>query len=295
MTNSVKSFFIFLAYSNLLLAIGASLAAFTACVIFDFFGPNFSYIPLLIIFLITFSIYNFNRKTDLKEDKINHPERVDFIRKHEKILFVSSVLSYALALSLSLLKNVGTFLVSILPLVIMSLYSIRWAPESVRKRLKFSRLKEIPIIKNTVVSMTWAAMIFVLIFYLSLPMTIAVWVAFFLLFLRIFINTVMFDVRDTIGDKIFNIKTLPAAFGLKKTKYILYGINLFIILFLLIAAFLNLASPIALHLVNLSNLYSLWYISRIDKNDKKFLADVIVDGEYFILGALALIAYFILY
>jgi 4-hydroxybenzoate polyprenyltransferase len=295
MTKSIKSFLILLAYSNILLAIGASLAAFTACVILNFFGPNFSFIPLLIIFLITFSIYNFNRKTDLKEDKINHPERVNFIKKHEKILFVLSVLSYALALSFSLVRNIETFLISILPLVIMTLYSIKWTPESIKRKLKFSRLKEIPIIKNTVVSMTWAAMIFVLIFYLSLPITIATWVAFFLLFLRFFINTVMFDVRDTVGDRIFNIRTLPAAFGFIKTKYILYGINLFIILFLLAAAFLNLASPVALHLVNLSNLYSLWYISRIDKNDKKFLADVIVDGEYFVIGLLALIAYFIIY
>ena len=296
MANPFRSFLIWLAYSNLLLAIGASLAAFAACVILDFFAlPGFSYIPLLIIFLITFSIYNFNRKTDLREDKINHPERVNFIKKHEKILFILSVLSYAAALSLSLLRNIETFIVSILPLIIMSLYSISWAPQNVRKKLKFSRLKEIPIIKNIVVSVTWAAMVFVLIFYLSLPVTIAVWVTFFLLFLRIFINTVMFDVRDTLGDRIFNIKTLPVTFGINKTKYILYGINILIILFLLVAALLNLASPLALHLVNLSNLYSFWYISRIDKNDKKFLADVIVDGEYFVIGFLALIAYLILY
>ena len=86
MTNAIRSFSILLAYSNILLAIGAALAAFTACVILNLFGPNFSFIPLVIILFITFSIYNFNRKTDLKEDKVNHPDRVNFIKKHEKIL-----------------------------------------------------------------------------------------------------------------------------------------------------------------------------------------------------------------
>jgi len=295
MTSKIRSFLILLAYSNLLLSIGAALAAFAAAVILNLFASEFSFIPLLIIFFITFSIYNFNRKTDLKEDKVNHPERVDFIKKHEKILFILSVLSYAAALSLSLLSNIETFLVSILPLVIMALYGIKWAPESVRNKLKFSRLKEIPLIKNIVVSMTWASMTFVLVFFLSLNITIAVWIVFIFLFLRFFINTVMFDVRDTVGDRIFNIRTLPVALGIKKTKYILYGINLFLILFLLAAAFLNLESPIALHLLNLSNIYSLWYISRIDKNDKKFLADVVVDGEYFVIGLLALLAFLILY
>jgi 4-hydroxybenzoate polyprenyltransferase len=293
MTSSIRSFLVLLAHTNLLLAIGAFLATFSAFVTLQLpFSMDFT--PMIIVFLITFSIYNFNRRTDLKEDHINHPDRVRFIRKHGEALFVLSILSYATALSLALMRNFETFLISFIPIIIIWLYGIAWTPTVVRKRLKFSRLKEIIIVKNVVVSLTWASMLFVLLFYFSEPVSIGAIVFFMFLFVRFFINTVMFDVRDTVGDRLYHIDTIPNVFSIKKTQKILYVLNFLLGVFLLVAAILNLASPLALYLINLSTLYGFWYISRIGKNDIKFLADVIVDGEYFVIGALALVAFLIL-
>ncbi len=41
---------------------------------------------LLIAFLISFSAYNINRKTDTKEDRISHPERTEFLNSYYKYI-----------------------------------------------------------------------------------------------------------------------------------------------------------------------------------------------------------------
>lgn len=285
----VKSFLVFLAYSNLLLAIGAALASYSGCIIVGL--PVTDFVPFIIVFLITFSIYNLNRRTDLAEDEINHPERVKFIRTCGTGLLFLSVLSYIIALSLALLRNLQTFLVSLLPIIIVGFYSLRWAPRSIREKFKFSRFKEIFAVKNSVVALTFASMMFLLLNYFSASVTLALIIAFLFLFLRFFINTVMFDVRDIEGDRKCGIRTLPVTFDTRTTKNILYMLNSCLGFFLLACAILRLASPIPLFLINLSTLYGFWYISLVGKTDTKFLADVVVDGEYFVIALLAFSAH----
>ena len=53
---------------------------------------------LIIMVLVSFSVYNLNRKTDEKEDEINHNERFSFTKKFEKHLFYAALVSYVVAL-----------------------------------------------------------------------------------------------------------------------------------------------------------------------------------------------------
>jgi 4-hydroxybenzoate polyprenyltransferase len=289
---TLRTFLISLAHSNLLLAIGAALASFSGCVVVGL--PLTDIIPFLIVFLITFSIYTLNRRTDIEEDTVNHPERLEFVKRHEKSLLTVAVLSYATALSLASLRNLETFLVSLLPIVVVGLYSLKWVPSRMRKRAKFSRLKELFIVKNCVVALTWASMMFVLVTYFSVSVTLAVIVMFLFLFVRFLINTIMFDLRDITGDKMFGIRTLPVTLNIRATKQVLYILNSFLGAFLIVSAFLGLASPLPLLLVNLSTLYSFWYIWLVGKTDPKILADIIVDGEYFVIAFLAFLAHVII-
>ena len=104
------------------------------------------------MFLVTFSIYNINRKTDEKEDSINHSKRYAFTKKYDTFLFTSALLAYILALTLASFQGIKAALVTAIPLLSGTLYSIIWIP----KEFKYRRLKEIPVVKNLMVAIAWA-------------------------------------------------------------------------------------------------------------------------------------------
>jgi 4-hydroxybenzoate polyprenyltransferase len=287
----IKGFFVFLAYSNILLALGSAMAAFSVSIIIGF--PLTDIAPFAIIFSITFSIYNINRQTDDLEDRINHPDRQAFSKKFKKPLLMAAMIAYALAVILAFERGFETLVACLFPILIVGAYSIKWMPNTLRSRLKFSRLKDILIIKNLVIAFTWASMIFVLLSYYHAPVSVAVLTMFCFLFFRFLINTIMFDLRDTVGDKMSNVKTLPVVFGEARTKRYLYVLNAFLGVFLLAAAFFRLSAPLPLLFINISTLYGFYYISQFGKMDSKFLADVIVDGEYFFIVLLAIVSYLV--
>jgi 4-hydroxybenzoate polyprenyltransferase len=280
----IKSLFVFLAYTNILLALGAALAAYASFILLQI---PVDFVPILIIFLITFSIYSLNRIIEFEDDRINHPSRSDFTEEHMDWLIAFSLIAYIIAIIFSVLRNLETFLISLLPMIIMLLYSIKWTPRTVRD--KFGRLKDLLLIKNMAVSLTWAAMIFVIIFYTSSSITLSTLTVFLFLFIRFLINVIVFDVRDIKGDKIYNVTTIPVYLGLYKTKILLYILNTILGLFLIASVFLGWLPPSA-HVINISTLYGYFYIYRIGKNNIRFLCDVIVDGEYFVIGFLAFVS-----
>jgi 4-hydroxybenzoate polyprenyltransferase len=68
------------------------------------------------------------------------------------------------------------------------------------------RLKDLPGLKSPYVAATWA--------YSFAGMVGA---GYSLIFLIILINTVLFDVRDLIGDRVAGVRTIPVIFGLSRT------------------------------------------------------------------------------
>ncbi|MEM5772454.1 MAG: hypothetical protein QXO65_02980, partial [Candidatus Aenigmatarchaeota archaeon] len=99
----IKNFLKFLVNSNVYLAIGAGINAIVVAFLLN--------MPILLeIFFIPFSgsffIYNLNRISDIKEDTLNLPERVNFIKKYGKKIFFISFIFYLIALILSFLKNI---------------------------------------------------------------------------------------------------------------------------------------------------------------------------------------------
>lgn len=276
---ALKWFLWQLAHANLLLAFSTAGAVYVAGLVLNL--PE-NPAPAAILFLVTFAIYNFNRHTDRREDEINHPGRVAFIKKYGKILVILSVFAYLLAIWLSLYGGSGAQLLVMVPLVTLVLYSLRWFPKNGDTS---ERLKEIFVIKNVVVSAAWGGTVtFLPVLYFEAPISAASLYVFVFFFLRFFINTVVFDLRDIAGDSKENINTIPVVLGYTRTRNVLQLLNAFIGLFFVLAVFFGIMPLIAVLLV-FSTIYSFIYLTYLkSKENVHFVCDVVVDGEYFVLA-----------
>lgn len=242
---------------------------------------------LAIMFLATFSVYNINRKTDEKEDAINHSDRHSFTIRYGKVLFTSAVLAYILAIALALFYGVKTALISAIPLICGILYSIAWLP----KKFKYRRLKEIPFVKNLVVAFAWASTPALLPIYSnSSNVAVATLIVIIFFFTLVFINSVIFDLRDTEGDAASGVKTIPVVFGVQRTINFLTCLN---ILFGVIDLLLCLAylSPKFTYLLAAGMVYANFYLFSFGKVKRtNLLCDAVADGQFILLGFLICIA-----
>jgi 4-hydroxybenzoate polyprenyltransferase len=281
MRKSIEKFLDFLVYSNIYLAFGATCFAYTA---FLFFEATPDLYILLIVFLLTFSMYNINRLTDIKEDTINVPKRAHLINKYKKILIYLIPMLLFVSIIISFYKNVLDiiFIIFILSL----LYSVKWIPKKISKR--YRRFKDILLVKNIVISITWSvATVLIVSKYLDLFNYVVLFFSIFV-FLKLVINTIFFDMRDIKGDKKSGIKTIPMVFGINKTKILLHGLNITSGLFILSSIFLELIPNLAYFLF-LSTFYTFTYVYLFNRYSKnRYLFEVIADGEFIMIGLLGL-------
>jgi len=100
------------------------------------------------VFLMTFSLYSLNKLTDIKEDKINMPERLNFLKGRRNLIIIYSVVAYLLCILLTFLDNPSSAFVVFVPLIANAFYGSRLLPG-------LPRLKDIPVMKNIVVAISW--------------------------------------------------------------------------------------------------------------------------------------------
>lgn len=276
----ITNTFYFLIYSSIYLSTAGASMTYISCVIQHI---RCSFSLLAIMFLATFSVYNINRKTDEKEDVINHSDRHSFTSRYGKILSTSAILAYILAIALALSYGAKTALISAIPLICGILYSIAWLPE----KFKYRRLKEIPFVKNLVVAFAWALTPALLPVYSnSSNAAVATLVVVIFFFTLVFINSVIFDLRDTEGDASSGVKTIPVVFGVQRTINFLVCLNILFGLMdlLLCSAYL---SPKFTYLLAVGMIYAIFYIFSFGKVKRtNLLCDAVADGQFLIFGSL---------
>lgn len=250
---------------------------------FEFLNVQPNYILLVAVFLSTFSVYSLNRLTDMEEDAVNIPERGAYVKGKEKTLLILCILSYATALLLGWFVNPVSILVLLFPLIIGVLYSIEVSP-------KLPRLKNIPGMKNFIVTLSWvvgAVFVPVVCYYRGFEVTAMI---FYFIFIKIFVNAVSFDIRDIEGDKKSGVRTIPVLLGRSRTKYLLLAIQSTLIIWFLFVVLEGIFVHYWLIFI-FSIFYGFWYIQYFSKNRKLevFSRDLFVDGEWIILAVLCLI------
>lgn len=223
--------------TGVLLALGAVSLTLMSCLVLQL--PLDASL-LTAIFLITFSIYVINRGMDLDEDTINKLERVKFIKNYKNLVLLIGVIAYSIALILTADKGLKIVASLCLPVIIGFVYTIRWVPNGLVKVVGFARLKDILLVKNISVAGIWAySTVLVPVLYFSVPLSQQALILFCFIFLRCFINTLIFDIRDVLGDKSVGTTTLPAVLGCQRVKAVLQALNFFsaiLILFAIVAS-----------------------------------------------------------
>ncbi|WP_158442503.1 UbiA family prenyltransferase [Palaeococcus pacificus] len=238
---------------------------------------------LLTTFFLIFSVYGINKLTDLKEDEINNPERVGYIKKFPKIFKCSIIISFALAIILSAVTGIWAVLVVMFPVCSGVLYSVQISP-------KYPRLKDITGVKNLIIAITWAnGTTFLPYLTIDHVNFIKVFLIYYFFFMKSLINTILFDLRDIDGDRTNGIKTLPVKLGFEKSKVLLLFLNSTFIPWLLIGYYFRYFSRVFLVLA-FSILNGYWYILRFSNKRRKIGKDIdlIVDGEWLYTTPLAL-------
>jgi 4-hydroxybenzoate polyprenyltransferase len=271
-----------------LLVFSSAVMGITGCglVYVAAFIQNVECLPVCfaIMFLLGFSVYNLNRKTDEKEDAINHQERYKFTKKYENHLYIAAIIGCGLALLLGALYGLATFLIVLFPLVLGILYSIPCLPPSTGCR----RLKEIPVVKNIIVGLAWGIpLTFIPLFVLNVPATLATAISLIFISSFIFIGSVLPDVRDMEGDKIVGIRTIPVVLGAERTMILIRGINLIVGTSAIVISALYLSLLIAF-LLTVSTVYTHLSINFFIKGGKKdLICDILTDGQFIFIGILA--------
>lgn len=247
---------------------------------FLFFGITPKINLLFAIFLVTYGTYSLNRLTDKEEDAVNSPMRSRYIQSNEKLLTILAVISYITALLLGWFENIFASCILLIPLLTGIIYST-----SIFSVFGIPRLKDVFVVKSLLVAISWTIVVAFLPAICFSENLIVVLSILFFFFIKSFVNTVLFDVRDMEGDAQNNVKTIPVVVGIFKTKRLLLIIQSVLVIWLLLV--FDLFSTYNIILV-VSIIYGYFYIVYFcnPKNHKGFLLDILVDGEWIIMGLL---------
>jgi 4-hydroxybenzoate polyprenyltransferase len=239
-----------------------------------------------ILSLVVFSVYNLNRKTDAAEDALNHAKRYSVTSRFGRPLFLGALVAYAGALIIAAAAGPVSVLLAAVPLLSGIMYSFPLLPKTCR----YQRVKEIPVMKNIVVSGAWALSFSLLpVFLASSHPDMHTLVVFILIFEYVFIASVLPDIRDREGDAATRVYTIPVLIGVEKTRVFLTVFNLTMAALMLTIGFSR-SSFAALAVLIVSITYTQICILSIGRFQfDNFLVDVISDGGFFFIGAVCCI------
>jgi 4-hydroxybenzoate polyprenyltransferase len=273
--------FEFLVFSSLYLGMAAAGMAWCSCTLQ---GIPCSAPIILVLSLVVFSVYNLNRKTDQAEDALNHEQRFSFTSRFERPLFAAALGAYALATGIALVSGaLFAFGIVMIPLICGILYSVPIFPQGAKVR----RLKEIPLVKNILVSLAWGATFAMVPVALSgLPPDTNTLLVFVFIFFWTFIASVLPDIRDMKGDAQVGVVTIPVLLGVTRSRVLLTAINV-VAGTAILALAVRTQSLASIGLLIGSLAYSQCCILAIHRSGSSdFLCDVISDGQFLVLGTL---------
>lgn len=174
--------------------------------------------------LLTFAVYGNDRLTDLETDALSAPMRTAYVRRYRGILYVLAAVSYGLAVAIAVLGGPLAFGLALLPGAVWLLYARDWVPSL---GVDVRRLKEILILNSMLVAVAWSLVIvFLPLAFVDAAVTPTAGVVFLFFVMATFVNTEIPNVRDMEGDREIGVATLPVVFGVRRTRYVLYGVTL---------------------------------------------------------------------
>ncbi len=239
-----------------------------------------------VVGLVTFSVYVGDRIADRDSDEMTTPEQSAFVRRHESILSVLTAVSYGLAVAIAITGGPVALAITLLPGAFWVLYASDWLPTVGGQ---FKRLKDILVVNSAIVAGAWAiAVVLLPVAFADAALTPTTAVVFVYFFVDTFVNTEIPNVRDRKGDAEIGVSTLPVVFGVRRTRQILYALDLCLIGFLVTAFFARLLS-IALTVGILVGLgYALILAAFIGRTERYGRLSIAGEAKHLVVVAIVL-------
>jgi|GEM_PF-2950002 len=202
---------------------------FAAIISLDILIPGI--LSIIIAALLIATSYSFNLITDIEEDKANN--RTTPLLNHKITIYelwAFYLLACFVSLLISIYLSIWLFLISFLFIFLSFVYSY---PLFKVLKWKYTRFKEIPVVKNIVIAFCWALLPLIPILALQKFSTGFLLISVFS-FIQIFMGSIISDFRDIKGDAKQGILTLPIILketGALALMFLLNTISLILILF----------------------------------------------------------------
>jgi 4-hydroxybenzoate polyprenyltransferase len=240
-------------------------------------------VPLLVMaYLFSFGAYMLNRTSDTDEDSVSNPGRTKYLSGRRKYLPAITAGSFLLGYALAAMRNIVFFTALLIPLLLAFAYSV--GSRRLAGLTGAKRLKDVLLVKNVAISFGWSLVpILVGLYFLAVPILLYALGA--IIFLRLLVNTILFDVRDTEGDKMFGVRTIPTVHGQGEAFTLMAVFDSLSAVVLVLLVLAGALPTYALALL-VFNLYSFCYraIARRPGINLNFVCDVLADGEYLLWG-----------
>jgi 4-hydroxybenzoate polyprenyltransferase len=204
--------------------------------------------------LIAAAGYIINDYYDIKIDTINRPGRVVVGRlMRRRMAMTSHLVLNALGIFLGLLIDWRIGAINLFSAFLLWLYS--------------NHLKRLPFVGNLTIALLTAFTLLVVVVYAPGNLTEVAAFAAFAFFISL-IREIIKDMEDVKGDATFGCQTLPIIWGIRRTKWLLYGlIALFVIVLFTLSAYLE--NHTLLYIYGLMMVLVGWLTYNLAKADTK--------------------------
>ncbi|MFB6123068.1 MAG: UbiA family prenyltransferase [Haloferacaceae archaeon] len=237
----------------------------------------------IVVGLVTFAIYAGDRLADVETDELSTPRQSAFVRRHETALSVLTAAAYGVAIATAVTGGPLALAVTLLPGAFWILYASDWLPTL---GAYFKRLKDVLVVNSAVVALAWAiALVFLPLAFADAAFTPTAAVVFTYFFLDTFVNTEIPNLDDMEADAAIGVSTMPVVFGVRRTRRALYGLDLFLIVFLALAylgGLLSVAVAVAV-LVGLG--YALVVAAFVGRTDRYRRLSIAGEAKHLIVFA----------
>lgn len=181
----------------------------------------------VVVGLVAYAVYAGDRIADAERDERTCPERSAFVARHRTLLSITSAGAYGVAIALSVTGGPLAVGITLVPGAFWVLYASAWFP-TLSTRCK--RLKRVFVVNSTLVATAWAlAVVGLPIAFANVAVTPLVVVVFTYFLVDTFVNTEIPNVRDVEADAQDGVHTLPVVLGVRRTRHVLYGIDVLLV------------------------------------------------------------------
>lgn len=256
-------------YGGHILSIGTSLIALSTMLLLNI-AIRWEF--LLIIYLGTQCIYNYDHLKEFDSDETNNSKRTEHLKKYQSLIpYILIFYGTSYFALLFFFGNIESIIYGLILLTCGLLYTIKFK-DITRRIVGF---------KSVYTALSWGLMVLFTAIYCSYSANILLFVILLFVFLRWFVNTSFCDFKDVDSDKKENLLTLPIYFGKEKFLKFLHIINFTAFLLLFFAILFGIA-PLSSIFLFFFFIYGAYYIQKAKnpETDLESLSNIVVDGEF---------------